>query len=144
MTKRAISILKRQEPLKPLVWSDALFLSAYKHCFEQQNGTPMIFTNSYDATGAVDGKRRPQTAVNDTAEATGVEVNVVTGDLVMDLVINDFLDPGNREILLSPAAKYSASAVCKHNSGSLAVQNFADTAAANEQGKMQLAELVKK
>ena len=92
----------------------------------------MVFTNSYDEQGIEDGKRRPATAVSDTANATGVEVNVVTGELVMDLVIHDILDPANREILLNPEAKYSSAAVCNHNNGSLAVQNFADTAEANE------------
>jgi len=125
------------------VWSDALFLSAYKHCAEQQNQNPMIFTNLYE-NGMVIGKRRPKSAIADVATATAVEVTVNTGDLVMDLVINDFLDAANREVLMNPNSKFSSSAVCSHDSGNLVVQNFANTATANAEGIKQLAALVKK
>lgn len=71
-------------------------------------------------------------------------MNVATGTEVMDIVINDFLEPENRSILLNPINKFSAVAVCEHEKYTkLAIQNFAETSEPNELGAAKIDKYMK-
>lgn len=112
-TERAISALNRATPQAPLVWNDGLFLAAYNHCNEQKNlETPSLFTNFVNSEGVVFGKRRPQSAVAEFATATDVDLNISTGVSTIDQAIDNFLNPENRVILMSPQYKFSSVHTC--------------------------------
>jgi len=58
------------------------------------------------------GKRRPSTAAADYARVEDLEVNLSTGSSVIDMVVEDLLDPENRSIMLNPNSRFSGVAVC--------------------------------
>jgi len=69
-----------------------------------------------------------------------------TGKTIMDQVIDNLLDPGNRSILLNPLSYYSAAETCRNSmtKNGLAIQNFATSVEPNDEGKKVIAELKKK
>lgn len=92
------------------------------------------------------GKMRPSTAVGKYAKSVeGVELVTASGKRVIDAVIDNLLDPANRNILLNPLAFYSAVDTCKNNFGKInAIQNFATTIVANDLAIKALASLMRK
>ena len=120
-TERAISAIKRQQPLPPLEFSNALFLSALKHCNEQRGlARPELLTNISDENGNLIGKRRPSTAAADFAtDLSGVEMNVAVGKNAVDMVVKSFMAPESRSILLNPMSRYTGIATCTNEFGAM-------------------------
>ena len=102
-----------------------------------------MLTDILNEDGQLIGKRRPSTAVTDFAsDVTGVEMNVTTGRKAVDMVIENFMSPESRSILLNPETKYTGISSCTNNFDWLVtIQNFASTVRLNEEGRKALEEL---
>ena len=72
-----------------------------------------------------------------------MEVNLAVGNNVMDMVLEDLLNPENRSIMLNPNSVFSGIAICETNLDThslLSVQNFAKTVEINAAGKAAIIE----
>jgi len=135
--ERAISVLRRTPPVPSLEWSDALFLSSKNHCEAQkEDTTPSLFMNFMSPEGEFLGKARPARAVQEYANATGVELAISVGDRAIDQVIRSLVDADTRSIVLNPFSKFTGIQRCTNVHGlSYSVQNFASSATINAKGK---------
>lgn len=73
-------------------------------------------------------------------------MTLALGDTILDLILQDILDPENRSILLNPQSRFGSVALCDHipTKQWLKVANYATSASANDEALAEIKKLLTK